>query len=59
MGNKNDARKRRKRGQIKFKTRSFKGNKHTNSLLNSSSVTLLEQKMTRLLLLLLIQKLLM
>ena len=39
MGNKNDARKRRKSGQIKFKTRSFKGNKHTNSLLNSSSVT--------------------
>ena len=38
MGNKNDARKRRKSGQIKFKTRSFKGNKHTNSL-NTSSVT--------------------
>ena len=39
MGNKNDARKRRKSGQIKFKTRGFKGNKHTNSLLNTSSVT--------------------
>ena len=39
MGNKNDARKRRKSGQIKFKTRRFKGNKHTNSLLNISSVT--------------------
>ena len=30
---------RRNSGQIKFKTRSFKGNKHTNSLLNTSSVT--------------------
>ena len=39
MGNKNDARKRRKSGQIKCKTRSFKGNKHTNSLLNTSRVT--------------------
>ena len=39
MRNKNYARKRRKSGQIKFKTRSFKGNKHTSSLLNTSSVT--------------------
>ena len=39
MENKNDARKRRKSGQIKFKTRSFKGNKDTNSLKNTLSVT--------------------
>ena len=39
MGNKNDARKGRNSEQIKFKTRRFKGNKHTNSLLNTSSVT--------------------
>ena len=39
MGNKNDARKRRKSGQMKFETRSFKGNKYTSSLLNTSTVT--------------------
>ena len=39
MGNKNDAMNRRKSGQLKFKTRNFKGNKYTSSLLNTSSIT--------------------
>ena len=39
MGNKNDAKIRRKSGQMKFKTRSFKGNKYTSSLLNTSTIT--------------------
>ena len=39
MANKNDARKRKNSGQMKFKTRSFKGNKYISSLLNTSTIT--------------------
>ena len=38
MGNKNDAWKRRKSGQMKFKARYLKVNKNTSSLINTSTI---------------------